>query len=66
MSTRETKACIESGMDEWKRNLETMKAKNCSAARQTDVKYRETGARLQEWFGWHCRRVLSVVRETTP
>jgi len=50
MSTRETKACIESGMDEWKRNLETMKAKTGAAAGQTDVKYRETVAQLQKQF----------------
>ena len=50
MSTHETKARIESGMDEWKRNLETMKAKTDSAASRTDVKYRETVAQLQKQF----------------
>jgi hypothetical protein len=50
MSTHETKARIDSGMDEWKRNLETMKAKTGSAASQADVKYRETVAQLQKQF----------------
>jgi hypothetical protein len=50
MSTHESKARIESGMDEWNRNLETMRAKTGSAASQADVKYRETVAQLQKQF----------------
>jgi hypothetical protein len=50
MSTHETKARIESAMDEWKRDLETMKAKTGSTVGQADVKYRETVAQLQEQF----------------
>jgi len=50
MSTHETKARIEAGMDEWKRNLETMKAKAGDAGSQADVKYRETVAQLQKQF----------------
>jgi len=50
MGKHETKARIESGMDEWKRNLETMKAKTGSAASQANVKYRETVAQLQKQY----------------
>jgi hypothetical protein len=50
MSTHETKARIESGMNEWKRNLDTMKAKTGATAGQANVKYRETVAQLQKQF----------------
>ena len=50
MRTREAKARIESGMDEWNHNLGTMKAKTGSAASRADVGYRETVAELQKQF----------------
>jgi hypothetical protein len=50
MSTHETKARIDSAMDEWKRNLQVMNSKTRAAASEGDVKYRETVAQLQKQF----------------
>jgi hypothetical protein len=48
MDRHETKARIEAQIDEWKRNLETMKAKAEASKGQASVGYREGVAQLQK------------------
>ena len=48
MDRHETKARIEAQIDEWKRNLETMKAKAEASTGDAKVGYRESVAQLQE------------------
>jgi len=48
MDRHETKARIEAQIDEWKRNLETMKAKAEASTGEANVGYRDSVAQLQK------------------
>lgn len=50
MDKHELKARIDSQTDEWKRNLDVMKAKADAAPADAKVRYREIVAKLQEQF----------------
>jgi hypothetical protein len=47
MDRHETRARVEAQIDEWKRNLDTMKAKAESSTGDANVKYKESVAKLQ-------------------
>ena len=50
MDRHETQARIEAQIDEWKKNIETMKAKAEASTGHVNVEYREHVAQLQKQF----------------